>query len=209
MYNEGYLSELKKIYSSVKNLIKNRIKEFKEKKDIEKIFELIFCILTPQSKAKNCWESVCNLSRYGIMNVEKEIIKKNLKGVRFHNNKTEYIIEALKFIKENPEFFDNLIKMEEKERREFIVKKFKGIGYKEASHFLRNIGLGANLAILDRHILKNLKKLNVLDEIPKSLTRKKYIEIEEKMKYFSDYFQIPMEELDLLLWYKETGEVFK
>lgn len=38
---------------------------------------------------------------------------------------------------------------------------------------------------------------------------KKYLEIEEKMREFSVAIDIPMPHLDLLLWYKEAGEVFK
>lgn len=208
-YNEEYIDEIRKIYLSIKNIIKARLKEFKEKNDYEKKLELLFCILTPQSKAKICWDSVCKISKSDIFNLKKEEIKECLNGVRFPNNKTKYIIEAINFLKMNPGFIKNLENMDEKERREYIVKRFKGIGFKEASHFLRNIGLGENLAILDRHILKNLLKLNVIDEIPKTLTRKKYLEIEEKMEEFSKYSGIPMEELDLLLWFKETGEVFK
>ncbi len=208
-YNEEYIEEIKKIYLSIKNIIKERINEFKNNNDDAKKLELLFCILTPQSKAKICWESVCKISKCNIFNLKKEEIKECLNGVRFPNNKTNYIIEAINFLKMNPGFIKNLEKMDEKERRNYIVKNFKGIGFKEASHFLRNIGLGKNLAILDRHILKNLLRLNVINEIPKTITGKKYLEIEEKMIEFSKYSNIPMEELDLLLWFKETGEVFK
>ena len=52
-------------------------------------------------------------------------------------------------------------------------------------------------------------QLNIIDEIPKSITEKKYYEIEEKMKEYSEYSEITMGELDLVLWYKEAGEVFK
>ena len=72
-----------------------------------------------------------------------------------------------------------------RELRDFLVKNVKGYGYKEASHFLRNIGY-KNLAILDRHILKNLLKYKVISEIPKSLTPKKYFEIENKFLDFSE-----------------------
>ena len=93
--------------------------------------------------------------------------------------------------------------------REWLVENVKGLGYKEASHFLRNIGLGENLAILDRHILKNLALLGVIKEVPTSLTKRIYLEIERKMIAFSKEANIPMGHLDLLLWYKEAGEVFK
>ena len=92
--------------------------------------------------------------------------------------------------------------------REYLVENIKGIGYKEASHFLRNIG-HRNLAILDRHILKNLKDLKVINDIPKSLSKNKYFEIEKKFSNFSKEINIPMDELDLLFWSIETGEVFR
>ena len=94
--------------------------------------------------------------------------------------------------------------------REWLVENIKGYGYKEASHFLRNVGLGSDIAILDRHILKNLKRYGVIDKIPPSLgNRKIYMDIEEKMKHFSKKIKVPLEELDLLFWAQETGFVFK
>ena len=83
------------------------------------------------------------------------------------------------------------------------------MGYKEASHFLRNIGFADYLAILDRHILKNLKIFGIIEEIPKSLSKKKYLEIEEKMRNLANEVNIPLSHLDLLFWSKETGEIFK
>ena len=92
--------------------------------------------------------------------------------------------------------------------REFLVQNVKGFGLKESSHYLRNIGY-RDLAILDRHILKNLHKYNVINEIPSNLTPKTYLEIEDKFKEFSSKLNIPLDELDLLFWSMETGEVFK
>jgi len=76
--------------------------------------------------------------------------------------------------------------------RVWLVKNIKGFGYKEASHFLRNIGLGENIAILDRHILKNLKRFKVIKEVPISISPRKYLEIENKMKLFSKKIKIPV-----------------
>jgi N-glycosylase/DNA lyase len=94
-------------------------------------------------------------------------------------------------------------------RREWLVRHVKGMGYKEASHFLRNTGDGARLAILDRHILKNLEILGVTGSIPGSLTRNRYLEIEDSMREFSAAIGIPMDHLDFVLWFKEAGSVFK
>ena len=180
----------------------------------EIFYELAFCLLTPQSKAKVCWKAIENITKKEIFFNEenKEDITKNLCGVRFKNNKANYILYAKRLFLNNGE-----IKIKQKinsfksasEAREWLVENVKGMGYKEASHFLRNIGLADNLAILDRHILKNLKIYGVIDEIPKSLSRKKYLEIEERMRTFAKEIDIPFSHLDLLFWSKETGEIFK
>jgi len=198
-------------YNLKKDEIKAKLKEFERvgQEFDERIFaELCFCICTPQSKAEVCDKAISALEKNNLLfkGSEKEI-KPFLNSVRFADNKTKYIIRARKFFGEMKEKIEVL--KTTKELRDWFVNNIKGINYKEASHFLRNIGLGKNLAILDRHILKNLKKYGVIEEIPKSLTRKKYLEIEQKMKEFSKRINIPMGELDLLFWSEETGKIFK
>jgi N-glycosylase/DNA lyase len=83
-----------------------------------------------------------------------------------------------------------------------------GLGLKESSHFLRNIGI-RGLVILDRHILKHLKALKIIGRIPASLTPKRYYAIEKKWLKYSKEVGIPMDELDLLFWSMETGEIRK
>ena len=83
------------------------------------------------------------------------------------------------------------------------------MAYKEAGHFLRNVGFGSEVAILDRHILRNLVRLEIIEEIPKTISPKVYLEIEKKLKIFCEEVKIPMDEMDLLLWYLEAGEIFK
>jgi len=93
--------------------------------------------------------------------------------------------------------------------REFLVKEVNGYGMKEASHFLRNIGFGEKVAILDRHILKNLVKCKVITETPKHMTKKHYLEIEEKMRKFCEKHKMDFAELDLIFWSNEAGDVLK
>jgi N-glycosylase/DNA lyase len=83
------------------------------------------------------------------------------------------------------------------------------MGYKEAGHFLRNIGKSDNkIAILDRHILRNLKELGVIKS-EELKGKDSYFEVERKFIDFSDKIGIPIDELDLLFWSRENGEVFK
>ncbi len=216
-YNAEAVDLISSIYSKVKDTIARRLEEFKNlwaEGNDERIFaEMSFCLLTPQSKAKVCWKAVENLMSSGVLftGTPDEILP-FLKGVRFPDRKAVYIVEARKmFTKDGVlKIRDFISRFDETfELRNWLVENVKGLGYKESSHFLRNIGKGGDLAILDRHILKNLKLLNVIDEIPKSLTAKRYLDIESKMREFSRFIGIPMSHLDLLLWYKEAGEVFK
>ena len=148
-----------------------------------------------------------------LFNGSAEDIVEYLNIVRFKNNKAKYLV-ALREQMQNEkgeiitkDFFNSITDV--KEKREWIVKNIKGMAYKEAGHFLRNVGFGKEIAILDRHILKNLVKLEAIEDDPKSLTPKLYLEIEEKMKAYCKFISIPMDSLDLLLWYKEAGEIFK
>ena len=207
---------LKEGYNNRKDIIKNRLRYFKSvlNEDEKRIFaELCFCLLTPQSKAKLCDKAIQNLVKTGLLYAgTEEEIKDYLIGVRFNNNKSRYILEARKLFTQ-----DNKIKIKDKINsfkehyalREWLVENVKGMAYKEAGHFMRNIGLYEEVTILDRHILKNLQKHNVISEIPNPLTKKHYFEIEFKMKEFSKEINIPIEEIDLLFWSEETGEVFK
>ena len=95
------------------------------------------------------------------------------------------------------------------EKREWLVKHVKGLSYKEATHFLRNIGLNDGLAILDRHILKNLKYHGVVSSIPAALTKKRYLSVEKKFQNFARETGISTDELDLLFWSREAGEILK
>jgi len=207
------MEEIKRIYFSVQEKIRSRLNEFdrlREKGSDEDIFaELVFCLLTPQSKAQSCWKTVETLlNKNLLLKGNEDQISKELNRVRFRYKKAEYIIEARKLfsagIKSKINEFNDVYNV-----RDWLVQNVKGMGYKEASHFLRNIGFGEELAILDRHILKNLQSLGVIEEIPSSLTKKRYFEIEKKMKKFSEKVKILMSHLDLVLWHKETGEIFK
>ncbi|MEA2081292.1 MAG: N-glycosylase/DNA lyase [Elusimicrobiota bacterium] len=205
-------SELKAFWKTSRKELLKALENFRkagESGNGEKIFsEMVYCLLTPQSKALLCWEAVKKLRKKNLFfSGSASRVKPCLRGVRFPNNKSAYITEARKT-------FPVVIKKLETEKsifnlRAFLVKNIKGYGFKEASHFLRNIGKGEKLAILDRHILRNLKDFGVIKEIPAAVSTKLYLEIEKKFMLFAEYLKIPPAELDLLLWYKEAGRIFK
>lgn len=220
--NKYVINQIKKIYTAKKKEIRSRLKEFDKLwlngSDEEIFTELAFCILTPQSKAKSCWDAIAKLEKQDLLSKGTiKQIKQGLNCVRFKNKKAEFIVKARELFMNSSHLIENYVSIKSllskfndvNKLREWLVNNIKGIGYKEASHFLRNIGFGKNIAILDRHILRNLKDFGVIKEIPKSISRAKYLEIEKKMAAFSKQIGIPLSHLDLLLWYKETGEIFK
>lgn len=215
-YETNPSDELRKLYMEKRDAIRTRLHEFKQvlQRSEEDVFaELCFCLLTPQSSAKACWDAVTRLREKNLLlNGGPQELEPILNGVRFNDSKAKYIVQArATFSKENElrvkpritSFYNPY------ELREWLVENVKGLGYKEASHFLRNIGLGEEFAILDRHILRNLAQLGVIPEVPTSLTKKRYLEFEERVRRFSKDIGIPMADLDLLLWSKETGWIFK
>ncbi len=214
---------MNKLTDSVKKLRKSEIKQtvdrklrifsyFNKKDNKEWFGEMCFCILTANSKAKTAIAIQKELTASGFCtlcldDVRDAIIRNKH---RFHNNKAKFIVEARKHM--NVKDLIKKIADDDKEgqmaAREWLVQNIKGLGYKEASHFLRNIGY-FDLAILDRHILNLMKEDGIINEKPKSLSKKIYLEIEEKFKQLAKELGMSCAELDLYMWYMKTGEVLK
>ncbi len=136
-------------------------------------------------------------------------------GVRFSDNKARFIVEARELFSQPSSLAGRgglsikaRLPRDPRAARKYLAKNIKGLGLKEASHFLRNIGY-RGLAILDRHVLSTLREAGVIDQIPKSLTRKRYLEIERRFLEYAGRIGISPDALDLVMWSSKTGEVFK
>ena len=194
--------------SKVSYIVNKRINGFKnvnKKSDDELFQEMCFCMLTANFNAEKSIKIQNEIGECFSTDSKDELSKK-LKnyGHRFPSTRAEYISESLKCkdkLKEIVQFHDK------KALREWIVDNVKGLGYKEVSHFLRNIGFD-DYAIIDFHILNILAKHNLIEK-PKTLTKKKYLEIEDLLRKLAKKTDLTLSELDLYLWYLETGKVLK
>lgn len=195
--------------TEVEKLVDSRIKEFKKlgEQSSDEIFkELCFCILTANFNAEGGIKIQKEIGN-GFLTLGEIELAKRLKelGHRYPKTRAGYVIEARKYkdsLKETIRSFKDEHKL-----REWLDKNVKGLGYKEASHFLRNVGF-ENLAVIDFHIIDILAKYKVIEK-PKTLTRRKYLEIEELLRKIAKKLDINLAELDLYLWYAETGKVLK
>jgi N-glycosylase/DNA lyase len=202
--------ELLSLHRERRKAIRRRLDEFRQVSHGEYFYELLYCLLTPQTSAENA-ERVVNRLRDNLFHAEpldpEPFLADRRSYIRFHRTKAKHLLAA-------KEQFEQILYAVTNgssavEVREWLVRNVKGLGYKEATHFLRNIGRNEGLAILDRHILRNLKRFGVIRAIPTSLTRKKYLLIERRFGNFSTRIGIPIDELDLLFWSIETGEMRK
>ncbi|MFW9783923.1 MAG: N-glycosylase/DNA lyase [Candidatus Heimdallarchaeota archaeon] len=194
--------------SEISEVIKSRINEFSEIRDLDgdTIFkELCFCIMTANCAAEKCIEIHEKIGEKFNFLSQTDLTKMFKKyGYRFPNIRSQYIIQARDFKID----LEEKIKLDSNdELREWLIKNIKGFGYKEASHFLRNIGFN-DYAIVDFHIVDLLVEYNLIEK-PKSMSKQKYIEIEIILKNIANKLDLSLAELDLYLWFLETGKILK
>ncbi|MGH2568397.1 MAG: N-glycosylase/DNA lyase [Bacteroidota bacterium] len=204
------MKKLLELYEPRKEAIRSRLAAFGRVHPSEYFYELLYCLLTPQTSAENAGKAVELLKRqlFAERQIDPEpILAQKAHYIRFHKTKAKHLVRMKQDMPRIREALSN--GMSSFELRDWLAKNVLGIGYKEASHFLRNIGRNDGLAILDRHILRNLKRHGAIRSLPKTLSRKQYLSIEQKFREFSERVGIPIDELDLLFWSIETGEIRK
>lgn len=215
--------EVKEHYQENQDEIEERLEEFDEVgelSDYRLFIELVFVILTSQTEAEKAWDAGeelddKNLLLEGNKKQIAKVIERN--EVQYEQNKASYIVDNREVLcqptLQNP---TNELKLKEKldfsdldKTREWLVDNIKGLGWKGASHFLRNIGHGDGLAIISSHIINQMNELEVVDSADAPSSKEDYLEMEERMKQFSQEIGIDIKALDLVLWSMKTGEVFK
>ncbi len=197
--------------------IKSRLSEFemiwKEGSDAQLWEEMVFCFFTGGCSAKMGLRSI-DAVRPFLKHGSQPEIASALTGVhRYPNARARYVFASRNFLKEHCnlelrkklEGFDCML-----ERRDWLVKEkgIKGLGYKEASHFLRNIGL-KGYAILDKHVLKCLAELKIIDAPKPPNNRSTYLRVEDQLRDLTELTKIDFDEMDLVLWSMKTGQILK
>ncbi|NPB06926.1 MAG: N-glycosylase/DNA lyase [Aquificae bacterium] len=174
--------------------------------------ELAFCLLTAGSSALLGLKAQAALGEEGFLTAGREELEELLKklGHRWAGQRAERIVKAR-------ERFPLVLKLLKEEKdaarvRELLSSpgspyKVEGLGLKEASHFLRNLGYDG-LAIVDRHVLRFLRAHGLVRPL-KTVTRKLYLEAEEALRRLARETGTSMAELDLLIFYAATGKVLK
>lgn len=215
--------EVRKQYENVKKDVKARIRSFRDLRDAgeERVFqELVFVILTSQTEAEKAWSAAERLRKENLLiDGSEPEIKTVLESedIQYPENKARYIKENRRELNQ-PTLSDpeKGLKLKEKisdrdpeKAREWLVDNVRGLSWKGASHFMRNTGRGKEFAIISSHIVGKMHQLGLIDDLEMPSGKEEYLEYEKLLEEFSEDIGIPLEELDLVLWSMETGEVFK
>lgn len=211
------IEKVKETYSIRSEEIRAKLMEFSaiwQRGTDEKLWEeMVFCFFTGGCSARMGLRSIEAVRPILLTGTHQELMNALVGKHRYPRARAGYIVASRDFLQEHCGmqlrkklecFTDDL------ERRDWLVKekRIKGLGYKEASHFLRNIGL-KGYAILDKHILRSLAELKFIDDPQPPNTRTKYLNIENKLKDLAAQAEIDFDELDLVLWSLKTGEILK
>ena len=197
---------------NVRSLIEHRVGEFLEmrRRGEEDWFrELAFCLLTANSSAESALKALEELDALIYHGATAEVegaLRRS--GYRFPRRRAEYIVEARRHLPRLKAIIESF--RSPGEARRWLVENVRGLGWKEASHLLRNLGY-LDVAILDRHILRVMSRIGLIDEAEASKTPqgRRYEELEGLLRPVADELGIPLGVLDLYLWYMETGKVLK
>ncbi|MCD6539079.1 N-glycosylase/DNA lyase [Candidatus Bathyarchaeota archaeon] len=201
------LEDLKR--SEISLLVDRRISEFKRlgRESSREIFkELCFCILCANYSAERSIRIQREIDD-GFLTLPPSQLIRRLRemGHRFPRSRASYIIAARRYSDSIKDVISSL--NDPREIREWLIRNIRGIGLKEASHFLRNIGY-SDLAIIDFHILNLLDRYGIIKK-PKTMTKSRYLQIEDELRRLSRDAGLSLAELDLYLWYIETGKILK
>ncbi len=206
------INKIKELKKEISSLVDIRLSDFKKnitKNDNELFVELCFCIIVANNSIENGLRAYNSIGLDFLKFEEKELKEKlRITARRFYNKRAEYIIDARKIKNDLYKKIKELKNLEIKELdfRNWLAENIKGFGLKEASHYMRNLGF-FNFAILDRHILKFLYKNEIITEIPKTITKKNYFEIEKIILDLAEDLHMSMAELDVYLFYIDSGRI--
>lgn len=213
------IEDIRATHKARKKEIRKRLDQFREVwrkgSDARLWEELVFCIFTAGASAKMGFRAVEAVRPFLLDGQREEmtLALRNAGAHRFPVERPGYIVVTRNYLREHCDmalrqklqsFADPIA------RRDWLAqeKQIKGLGYKEASHFLRNIGIMGH-AILDKHVMSCLMDLEVVDTSRPPGTRSRYLETEKRLRYFAREIRIDFDELDLVLWSMKTGEVLK
>lgn len=211
------VDDILRVHKERRKEIRSRLAEFAEigrhGTDEDLFAEMVFCFFTGGCSAVMGMNSLAAVRDVLFTADRNELTEALLGKHRYPNARSGYIVHSRDHLQTTHrmkirELLESFVTNDE--RRDWLVREkgIKGLGYKEASHFLRNIGY-KDYAILDKHVLNCLAELKIIDDPKPPNNRSRYLTVEGKLRQFANDLRIDIDEMDLVLWSIKTGRILK
>ncbi len=179
--------------------------------------ELCFCLLSPMTRYEHVRACIQRLERQGLLqrlstcpsdvrSMQVRSLLEQLPGAcRFPRQKAEWVKEAgeLFYGDQSTGGITGFLNRQTSAlaARKALAETVPGIGMKEASHFMRNIGLGKDMAVLDSHLRRFLTEMRIVDaDTAASGSVSSYLRMERALGYLAFNAGLSMDALDLAIW---------
>lgn len=86
------------------------------------------------------------------------------------------------------------------ELRNVLVKSVPGLGMKQASMYLRNVSNTYELAVIDSHVLNYMNVMDLVEEIPSTMSKSQYLNNESLLTKYATKFSYPVGCVDYAIW---------
>lgn len=184
--------------------------------------ELCFCILSSNVPYEMASSAVLQLSFKGLLDSEAlrntgeiaiarelkrpiylpERIDRSYRVYRFARRRAFDIVGAWRFVySENSGLSPMLGEgYSFTDLRAILVAGVPGVGFKEASHFLRNVKYTDSIAVLDSHVLSFMNSFVSPVSTISSLTPRRYVQLESLLVQFAHRMGLCPAILDMAIW---------
>jgi len=188
------------------------VPQFERRSKVQDVWSsLLFCILSSQVRATTATHAVQvilgevpffeeSLSSVDVYNRLNSILRRGDVRHRFPETRSQQIANSwFAFAQVKDEFYGYLDSFSaEKDARVAVAERFPGLGFKQASMFLRDVGYSARLCVIDTHILWYCERMSL--PLQGALTTKRYLEVEEHLLALADTFGVAPNVFDSAVW---------
>ncbi len=204
-------SAIKCVYAKIRPISDDN--KWSSMTETQLLFELISCILGSQVTYETALVAANKINRAGLLKspmkqysfseFESSVFHVLTTSYRFAATKSNYIARTVwALYSDGGNIYDLLNKLGSAGgARHAIGQIATGIGPKQGSLFLRNIGYTDELAILDKHVLQFMFMVRLLDRKQPSISYfRTYEKYEDKLRSYASSLGLSLGRLDYAIW---------
>jgi N-glycosylase/DNA lyase len=124
-----------------------------------------------------------------------------LRRYRFPNVRARDIVSAHRAVCQLHGSLQSLVyECSPDECRRRLIHSVSGIGLKQASLFIRNVGISTDFAILDTHVVRYMREIGLVRALPRSISPDMYYVLESVLSRYAQQLGQPVGHVDRAIW---------